>query len=350
METLNKMPLSLYGLDSASLCQVLQLEKPYMGKQIYSWLVKGAKTFSDMTNLSKFERERLTALMPSYCSSTVKKTEQDDDATKLGIELYDGSLIECVVLTDKNGRHTACLSSQVGCAMGCAFCRTGTMGFTRNLVAEEIIEQFIHLSRIVPISHIVFMGMGEPMNNIQSVLKAIRYFHDPEGFDISLRRITISTCGVVPGINKISEQKLPVRLAISLVSADNDLRDKIMPVNRTWDLADLKQSLERYQHNGGKRFTFEYCMLHGVNTTESSAKKLASYTRDMDVVINLIPYNDTADLKWETPSKEETDRFCSYLEKMRVKYTLRISRGGNISGACGQLATRSLQEQENEDD
>lgn len=350
MDETKHMPLSLYGLSADNLVKALELPKPYEGKQIYRWLVKGATSFSGMSDLSKNERERLSALMPSLCSSTVETTSSDEGATKLAIKLYDGNIVECVILTDRKGRHTACLSSQVGCAMGCAFCRTGTMGLTRNLATEEIIEQFVHLSKIGEISHIVFMGMGEPMANLPSVLRAIRYFHDPEGFGISHRRITISTSGIIPGINKIAELKLPVRLAVSLVTADDALRDRIMPVNKSFPLGDLKQALLSYQHDGGKRFTFEYCMLGGVNTTESSAKKLASYCKGLDVIINLIPYNEAAELHWSTPTEEETNRFTHYLDAMHVKYTIRISRGGNISGACGQLATEALQGEEDEDE
>lgn len=350
METTKRMPLSLYGLSPENLVTALDLQRPYEGKQIYRWLVKGASSFSEMTDLSKAERERLGALMPSLCSSTVETSSSDDDATKLAIRLHDGGLIECVVLTNGKGQRTACLSSQVGCAMGCAFCRTGTMGLARNLATEEIIEQFIHLSKLGKIARIVFMGMGEPMANLPNVLRAIHFFHDPDGFGISYRRITISTCGVVPGIGKISELKLPIRLAVSLVSADDTLRSRIMPVNRTWNLAPLRQALASYQHDGGKRFTFEYCMLGGVNTTESAAKKLSAYTKGLDVIVNLIPYNEAAELPWHAPSEEEIRSFTHYLDLMRVPYTIRISRGGNISGACGQLATKAMSGYEEDED
>lgn len=337
--TKKRIPLSLYGLSSEDLCTVLDIEKKYEGKQIQRWLVKGVSSFADMSDLSKAERERLTALKKDAMSSTVVQTSEDGDATKLGVKLYDGSVIECVVLSDKKGRNTACLSSQVGCAMHCAFCRTGTMGLLRNLATEEIIEQFAHLSRLKPITHIVFMGMGEPMANLTAVLRAISVFHDEETYGISLRRITISTSGVVPGIQKLAELKMPVRLAVSLVSADPLVRSKIMPVNRTFNLTLLKQALRKYQEASGKRFTFEYCMLHGVNMSEGAAKKLASYIRGLNVIVNLIPYNEAAELRWQTPDKSEIERFCHYLDMMLVKYTIRLSKGGNISGACGQLAT-----------
>lgn len=336
---MKRLPLSLYGLSPQDLCTVLDLPKLYQGKQVWNWLVKGAASFKQMTNISLAERERLTALMPALASSSVITSQADESgATKLAVRLYDGHVIECVMLTDKEGRNTACLSSQVGCAMGCTFCRTGTMGLVRNLAAEEIIEQFMHLRTMGDITHIVFMGMGEPMANLGPVTKAIRYFHDPAGLDIGLRRITISTCGVAPGILKLAEQKLGVRLAVSLVTADSAQRDQLMPVNKAWPLEELRKALIHYQHVIGKRFTFEYCMIHGVNTDEKSARKLAHYIRDLDVVLNLIPWNPAAELPWETPTMQEINEFTNTLDRLRVSYTRRFSRGRGINGACGQLA------------
>ena len=336
-----KMPLSLYGLSAEDINELLELQKAFYGRQIYAWLIKGVSSFDEMTNLPKYERERLKALMPSISSSTVATSETDESgATKMGIRLYDGSIVECVLLVDKKGRHTACLSSQVGCAMGCTFCRTATMGLLRNLAAEEIIEQYIHLIRVSkePITHIVYMGMGEPLANIAAVTRSIRFLHQEQGFNISLRRITISTCGIVPGILKLTEQKLPVKLAVSLVIADNKIRDRIMPVNQKWDLNELKRALLHYQRLGGKRITIEYCLLHNTNTDEESAKKLAGYLKNLDALVNLIPWNPTEDMPWETPSEEEIDRFAHFLDRWNVKYTLRRSRGREINGACGQLA------------
>lgn len=341
MEQTNTMPRSLYGLDAGAIAEVLSLPRAFYGKQIYQWLVKGVTSFDEMTNLPKAERLRLKEVMGSAVSSTVETSETDESgATKMGIRLHDGRVVECVLLIDKRGRHTACLSSQVGCAMGCTFCKTGTMGLLRNLTADEIIEQYIHLLAVSdqPITHIVYMGMGEPLANINPVIQSIHYLHEKESFNISLRRMTISTCGVVPGILRLAELGLPVRLAVSLVSADNRLRSKIMPVNEKWDIMALKKALMVYQHVGGKRFTIEYCMLRGVNTDECSAKKLATYVAGMNVVVNLIPWNPAEELPYETPSEDEIDTFCRELDRYRVNYTRRRSRGREINGACGQLA------------
>ncbi len=341
MEQEKKLPLSLYGLDADTIADLLSLPKKFYGKQIFNHLVKGVTTFDQMTDLPKLERQRLTELMPNVCSSTIETQETDESgATKMGIRLHDGRVVECVLLIDKKGRHTACLSSQVGCAMGCTFCRTGTMGLIRNLSAEEIIEQYVHLNGASKqsITHIVYMGMGEPLANIASVTRSIRYFHQEDTYNISLRRITISTCGVVPGILKLAEQKLPVKLAVSLVTADNRLRDMLMPVNRTWDIETLKRALIHFQRLGGKRFTIEYCMLHNTNTDDANAKKLASYVQGLDVVVNLIPWNPAEELPFETPTEEEIDHFTLLLDRYHVNYTRRRSRGRKINGACGQLA------------
>jgi 23S rRNA (adenine2503-C2)-methyltransferase len=343
MDTERKMPKSLYGLKPNELLGALGLEKAYQGKQIYQWLIRGVSTFHEMTDIAKPIRESLHQVMPSLTSSTVVDTQTDDTgATKLAIALYDGAIVECVLLSDKEGRKTACLSSQVGCAMDCRFCRTGTMGLVRNLQAFEIIEQFVHLRRIAPdTSHIVFMGMGEPLTNTKEVIQAVMFLHDPQGFDISMRRITISTCGVIPGILQLAELNLPVKLAVSLVTADSRQRSQIMPVNNAYPLDELKQALLHYQHVIGKRFTLEYVMLHDENTGIESVQKLAQFIRGLDVMVNLIPWNPAAELPWQTPSKREIDAFTGELDKLGVPYTRRFSRGRGVNGACGQLATKT---------
>jgi len=344
-----KPPLSLFGLSPENLVEALDLEKSFQGKQIFKWIAGGASSFNEMTNLSKSERERLSAFMPSTYSSKVINTQVDETgATKLAIELYDGEVIECVLLKDKDDKLSACLSSQVGCAMGCKFCRTGTMGFHRNLASEEIIEQFAHLSKLGKITHIVYMGMGEPMANMGPVLSSIRYFHREDTYFISLRRITISTCGVVNGIRELTELDFPVKLAVSLVSADDRIRSSIMPVNDKWNLKVLRQSLLHFQAKGGKKITLEYCMLSGVNCDERAAERLAAFTRGMLCTVNLIPWNPAAELPWSTPSSDEINRFCMYLEDFHINYVRRYTKGRNINGACGQLATKvTLQEKSN---
>ncbi|MFA5698992.1 MAG: 23S rRNA (adenine(2503)-C(2))-methyltransferase RlmN [Sphaerochaeta sp.] len=335
------IPHSLYGLSTEQLVQSLSLAEKRLAVQIINWLSKGAASFDEMTDLSLSERERLANLMDSPISSRVTSQEKDEAGTiKLGITLFDGRIIEAVLLVDKKKRYTACLSVQVGCAMGCTFCKTGTMGLLRNLASEEIIEQFVHLSKVAeePITHIVFMGMGEPLHNFNATLKAIHALNRKDLFNIGLRRMTISTCGVVPGIEKLAQLKLPIKLAVSLVTADDSLRTQIMPVNKRWPLAALKEALLTYQAAVPKRFTVEYCMLGGVNTSVESAKQLELFIRDLDVMVNLIAWNPIEELPFTTPSEEEQKNFSAYLNRYRIKHTLRISRGRAIGGACGQLA------------
>ncbi len=333
---------SLYAMLPEELARELEFEKKFQAKQLYSWLIKGVTDYDKMSNLSKKDRERISKLYPSPISSKIVKKQEDKSATKLLIELEDGALVECVMLSDGSDRKTACISSQVGCTMGCSFCKTGTMGLIRNLEASEIVEQFVHLRSLDEnITHIVFMGMGEPLHNFGQVMKAITCFHDPEGFNISHRRITISTCGLVPGIRQLSELKLGVRLAVSLVSADNKTRDKIMKVNHAYPLSDLKKALLSFQRINDKRITLEYCLLKGVNTSREAAKELFYFTEGLLCVVNLIPWNPIPELGYETPTDAEIRSFTRELDNFRVNYTLRVTKGRKISGACGQLATET---------
>ena len=333
---------SLYAKTPEELVQILALEQKFRGSQIYSWLIKGVTDFEKMSNLSAKDREHLKTLYPSCISSKLVKTQKDKSATKLLIELEDGALVECVMLTDGQDRKTACLSTQVGCAMGCTFCKTGTMGLVRNLEDYEIVEQMIHLRTLADdITHIVFMGMGEPLANFGPLMRSIQFFHDPKGFNISHRRMTVSTCGLVPGIRKLTEVKIPVRLAVSLVSADNETRDRIMKVNKSYPLKDLKGALIGFQRVSDKRITLEYCLLKGVNTSRDSALKLSRFTEGLFCVVNLIPWNPIPELGYETPDDREIRAFCNDLDDFRVNYTIRLTKGRNVSAACGQLATES---------
>ena len=337
-----KMPKSLYAKSANELLGAVGLDKSFQGKQLYKWLNTGVVDFKEMTNLPKTIREFLSSAMGSPLSSKVIEVQEDgSDATKLAIELFDGKIIEAVILSDDNGRSTACLSSQVGCAMGCAFCRTGTMGLVRNLFDYEIVEQFIHILQLAPhTTHIVFMGMGEPLANREHVFKAIEHLHHPEGLNISLRRMTMSTCGIVPGILALAELNIPVRLAVSLTTADENQRDLLMPINRRYGLDELKKSLIHYQNIMKKRFTLEYVMLSRENMSEFHAKKLALFVRNLDVIVNLIPYNPASELSFVRPGRNEISKFTTMLDSLGVPHTRRMSKGQSINGACGQLATQ----------
>ena len=332
---------SLFAKKSSEITELLGLEKSFQGKQVYQWLVRGARSFDEMTNLPKALRQKLAEEHPSFFSSRIMTSQSDPDgAAKLALELHDKNIIECVLLTDKEGELTACVSSQSGCAMGCRFCRTGTLKLKRNLEDFEIVEQFMHLQHVAPgkISHVVFMGMGEPLANLDNVVSAISFLHDPEGLNLSHRRITISTCGLVPGINELAKRRVPVKLAVSLVTADDTVRSELMPVNHAFPLKVLREALERFQKVSGRRFTFEYCMIHDKNISDQDADKLARFCRGLEVIVNLIPFNPCPELPFETPSDLEIRRFTGALTQRGVEYTIRISRGRSIRGACGQLA------------
>ena len=338
---------SLYVKSEEELINELKLDKPFQAKQIISWLMKGVSTWEEMSNLPLSLRNRLKDENIQIISSRITGRQDDRSAVKLLIELEDKCLIECVMLSDGEGRKTACISSQVGCAMGCAFCKTGTMGLVRNLRDYEIVEQMIHLHTLDPhIGHIVFMGMGEPLHNFSALMGAVTYFHNPATFNISYRKMTVSTCGLVPGIRQLAELNLGVRLALSLVSAEDETRSRIMKINRRYPLSELKKALISFQHTCDKRITLEYCLLSGVNTTRESAKALSNFTQGLSVNVNLIPWNRIDGLEWETPSRDEIRAFTRMLDSYHISYTLRLPKGRGISGACGQLATSSVKNAE----
>lgn len=333
---------TLYAKSFQEIQELLALDKPFQAKIVYQNLIKGITSFSMMTSLPKATRERLSSKHEDALTTTVIRKSEGDSAIKLALRLSDDLVIECVRLSDGEGRYTACLSSQVGCAMGCSFCKTGTMGIVRNLEAGEIIEEFIQLEKLgEKISHVVFMGMGEPLANFQEVMRAITELHREDGLNISYRRITISTCGLVPGIKRLTEVNLPIKLAVSLVSANDETRSRIMRVNRSYPLSELKSALLTFQHHHDKRLTLEYCMLGGINTTKESAEELYKFTRGLEVLVNLIPWNPIDELNFTTPTDREIRSFTDELRRLGVNYTIRRSKGRENSAACGQLASES---------
>jgi len=333
---------TLYAKSFQEIQELLALDKPFQAKIVYQNLIKGITNFSMMTSLPKATRERLSSKHEDALTTTVLRKSEGDSAIKLALRLSDDLVIECVRLSDGEGRYTACLSSQVGCAMGCSFCKTGTMGIVRNLEAGEIIEEFIQLEKLGEnISHVVFMGMGEPLANFQEVMRAITELHREDGLNISYRRITISTCGLVPGIKRLTEVNLPIKLAVSLVSANDETRSRIMRVNRSYPLSELKSALLTFQHHHDKRLTLEYCMLGGINTTKESAEELYKFTRGLEVLVNLIPWNPIDELNFTTPTDREIRSFTDELRRLGVNYTIRRSKGRENSAACGQLASES---------
>ena len=328
---------SLYGMDPAELAGVLSLSPPFRARQVHSWLSRGVSSFAEMTDLSLFDRKRLETLFPRIPTSEVSSELDDPDGSlKLQIRLADGAAVECVLLEDIEGRRTACLSSQVGCPMGCAFCRTGALGYLRDLSAGEVMEQFHFLSasRGNP-SNVVFMGMGEPCDNLGAVRKAISILSGAVG--ISLRKITISTSGVVPGILDLAENGPAVRLAVSLTTADEELRSRLMPVNRRWGLAALKDALLRYQGATGERVTLECAIMGGVNSSAASARGLVAWIGSLEVQVNVIAWYRVPDLPFTEPTRAELEGYVAVLEEAGITASRRMRRGRGVMGACGQL-------------
>ena len=338
----------LSGLLPAEICESLSLKQAFRGKQIFQWIGKGVESFDEMTNLSLDLRNELKekALLRS---TTVSKVLEDPDGTiKLQVTLSDGLAVETVLLTDREDRKTACVSCQVGCAMNCAFCQTGHLGLARSLTAGEIVEQFLALEKHAgTLDNIVFMGMGEPMMNLDNVRKAIAILTNKEGRALSGRRITLSTSGVIKGIYDLADKGPAIRLAVSLTTADEALREKLMPICRTNPLPELRKAIDYFAKKTGKRVTLEAALLHDTNTSIDSATNMINFARGLDVHVNLIPWNPVEGLEFSEPSAKECKNFVYHLEKAGINVTLRTRRGREIGGACGQLGKTLAESQGN---
>ena len=337
---------SLSGLTAVAISDTTGISQAYRSRQIHEWIKKGVLSFEKMTNLPASLRQELGESF-CVCSSGVEKAETDaDNTSKTAIRLNDGNLIEAVLLNDENNRTTACLSSQVGCAMGCTFCRTGLMGFKRNLSSAEIVEQFLHLQSLYgEISNIVYMGMGEPFMNTDEVIKSIQFFTSDEGLGMSARRITVSTCGITDGIRRLADEAPSVRLAVSLVSADSSIRSGIMPVTKTNSLPELKKALEYYQSKGGRRITLECAVIGGINDKKEDATKIAEWAEGLSVNVNVIPWNPASEIDYREPEPYRLEAFCRELERKKIPFTRRYRRGRGLNAACGQLAVNLEKEE-----
>lgn len=330
--------IALAGLLPEEITEKLALGQNFRGLQIFKWIGSGTDSFDAMTNLSKEIRESLPekALLRS---SKVSRVLKDPDGTiKLQITLFDGNAVETVLLTDREGRKTACVSCQAGCAMKCAFCMTGTLGLSRNLEPNEIVEQFLYLEKECGrLDNIVFMGMGEPMQNLSGIRKAIKILTDERGRNLSGRRITLSTSGIVSGIYDLADNGPNIRLAVSLTTADEELRRTLMPVANGNPLSELRKAIAYYAEKTGKRVTLEAALLKNKNTGRESAERMIEFARGINVNINLIPWNPVLGLDFEEPEHSEVQNFVRMLENANLNVTLRTKRGRKIGGACGQL-------------
>ncbi len=318
-----------------------QGQPAWRAKAIRRWLfARRAASFADMTDLPKPLRTALEAEFHIWTTTVARHNRADDGTEKLLLELHDGQRIECVLLRDGD-RRTVCISSQVGCAMGCVFCASGIDGVVRNLTTGEILEQLLRLALLLPaterLSHIVVMGMGEPLANLDRLLPALAVAQDPDGLGISQRRITVSTVGLPKGIDRLAEENPGYHLAVSLHAADDALRTELVPVNKSIGLADVMAAADHYWEVSGRRLTFEYVLLGSVNDSPEHAERLVRLLGGRAALVNVIPYNAVEGLPWREPTQGSRERFLDVLRDAGVNVQVRRRKGARIDAACGQL-------------
>ncbi len=320
-------------------------EPAFRAKQVFTWLHRGVTSFEEMTNLSKPLREKLA----EQCFITApvvarKQASKLDGTIKYLWELSDGNCIETVLMQYHHG-NTVCISSQVGCRMGCAFCASTIAGKVRDLRPSEMLDQvlFTQLDSDREISNIVLMGIGEPLDNMENVLRFLELVNHPDGMNIGMRHISLSTCGVVPGIDALAEKQLQLTLSVSLHAPDSETRSRIMPVNRAYDVELLFDACHRYFEKTGRRISFEYAMIDGVNDNDWQADLIAKKLRGMPGHVNLIPLNDVVESPYK-PSRRVA-AFQKRLESHGITATVRRSLGGDIDASCGQLRRKAMEEQ-----
>lgn len=330
-------------------------EPKFRAEQVFTWLSRGA-SFSEMTNLSKALREKLEA----NCLDTLPRVEQKlvsklDGTIKYLFRLYDGACIESVFMRYNHG-NTLCISSQVGCRMGCKFCASTIGGRVRNLLPSELLGQVIAAEKDSGerISNIVMMGIGEPLDNFDNVIKFLRLVNHPDGVNIGYRHISLSTCGVVPGIFKLAEVDLPITLSISLHASNDEKREAIMPINRKWKIAELLDACVKYYEKTGRRISFEYTLLEGKNDTEADARELATLLKNAfrgtgaPLHVNLIRVNEVKETEFKQGTVDSANNFAKLLESMGVVATVRRRLGSDINAACGQLRRANAKTKESE--
>lgn len=315
----------------------------FRARQIHNWIyLKSVKSIDEMTDLSvKFRDELKKVAVVSDVKIKVKQ-ESSDGTLKYLLEYPDGECVETVLMRfDNRANLTACVSSQVGCAVNCSFCATGKRGFIRNLSYKEIIEQVLTIQRDtgLKVTNVVFMGQGEPLLNLDNVLKAMELFN--ESFQIGARRLTVSTSGIIPQINRLAELDMQSTLALSLHAPNHEIRRKLMQIEDKYNMTDLHKALKNYVDKTGRRITIEYLLIKDLNDTIESAKELAYYLKDIKCNINLIPYNPTAENDYQRPSNNSIMKFKYLLEHSGKKVTVRLERGADIDAACGQLSGKA---------
>ena len=333
--------MNLRSLTLAELADLLKTmgQPAFRAKQVFTWLHRGIRSFDEMTDLPKALRAALAEQYPLYTPQAVRRQESARDGTiKYLWRLSDGNCVETVLMRYHYG-NTVCISTEVGCRMGCAFCASTLGGLVRRLEPAEMLDQvlFTQLDSGLPISHIVLMGIGEPLDNFDNVLKFLENVNSPLGLNISMRHISLSTCGLVPKIDALAEKKLQLTLSVSLHAPNNSVRDTIMPVNRAYPMEELLAACRRYYAATSRRISFEYAMIAGVNDTPAAARELLEKMRGLPAHFNLIPLNRVEESPLKPSSRGAVAEFQRILEQGGIPATVRRTLGGDIDASCGQL-------------
>ena len=344
-----KKDIRAYGYEELQKEMAAIGEKAFRAKQIYEWLhVKLVDHFDEMTNLSKALREKLEEnyeILPVVMLE--RQISQIDGTNKFLFRLYDGNVVESVLMKYKHG-NSVCISSQVGCRMGCAFCASTIGGLVRNLSPSEMLGQIYQIQKISGerVSNVVIMGTGEPMDNYDNFLKFIHILTDEHGLNISQRNVTVSTCGIVPRIYDLAKEHLQITLALSLHGSNQNKRKELMPVANKYELSEVLEACDAYFEETGRRITFEYSLVHGVNDTLEDAKELIQILKPRNCHLNLIPVNPIKERDFVRPDRKNALNFKNKLEKSGINVTIRREMGADIDGACGQLRRRYVETSE----
>jgi 23S rRNA (adenine2503-C2)-methyltransferase len=341
---------NLYDLTIEQLSELLQQrDQPvYRARQLWEWLYgQKAKSFDEMTNLPISLREQLDSEFTLGVMTIATEQQSIDGTIKRLYQLPDGQYIEAVLMPYEDGRRTACISTQAGCAMGCVFCATGQMGFVRNLSTGEIVEQAINFARMLEaegerLSNVVLMGMGEPLHNYDATLEAINLLTSPDGLSIGQRHITLSSVGLVPAIRRFADEGLQVKLAISLHAATDEERSALLPVNKRWNIEALLDTCQYYIQKTGRRITFEWALIAGENDTPEQAEALGKLLEGMLCHVNLIPLNPTGGYAGKPSDPDRVKQFMNILQRYGISSTVRVRRGIDIEAGCGQLKAQVI--------
>ena len=333
--------MNIKSMTQAEIAQLLkEMGQPaFRAKQVYTWLHKGVRSYDEMTNLPKSLRDKLAEAYPFHPPVVIRKQESQKDGTiKYLWELQDGNCVETVLMRYHYG-NTVCISTEVGCRMGCAFCASTLGGLVRRLEPCEMLDQvlFTQVDSGLPVSHIVLMGIGEPLDNYENVMRFLELVNSADGMNISMRHISLSTCGIVPGIDRLAQEKLQLTLSVSLHAPTDAIRNTIMPVNKAYPTEELLQACRRYYEKTGRRISFEYAMIGGVNDTEEAARTLLKRLKGLPAHMNLIPLNHVEESPLKPSTRQAVQAFQKILEDGGVTATVRRTLGSDIDASCGQL-------------